>query len=79
MATVFGNEFKTSTFSNEVNGMKLTGDLRVDSNDKIESLSGTFTNGNGFLRMNVATARLLIEDGMQRLFEGITAWMKKIE
>ncbi|MCI7106948.1 MAG: pyridoxal phosphate-dependent aminotransferase [Agathobacter sp.] len=37
------------------------------------------TNGNGFLRMNVATARLLIEDGMQRLFEGITAWMKKIE
>lgn len=49
MATVFGNEFKTSTFSNEVNGMKLTGDLRVDSNNKIESISGTFTKGDEFV------------------------------
>ena len=49
MATVFGNEFRTSTFSNEVNGMKLTGDLRVDSNNKIESISGTFTKGDEFV------------------------------
>lgn len=35
------------------------------------------TNGNGFLRMNVATSRLLVEDGTQRLLEGIAAWLEK--
>lgn len=49
MATVFGNEFKTSTFSNEVNDMKVAGDLKVDSNDKIESINGTFTKGDLFV------------------------------
>lgn len=49
MATIFGNEFRTSTFSNEVNDMKVAGDLRVDSNNRIESLNGTFTKGEEFV------------------------------
>ena len=49
MATIFGNEVKTSTFVNEVNDMRLSGDLRVNSEDKIESINGSFMKGDVFV------------------------------
>ena len=33
--------------------------------------------GEGFLRVNVATSKLVVEDGMQRLYESVDAWMKE--
>lgn len=35
------------------------------------------SNGEGFLRLNVATSRALVEDGMQRLCESTAAWCEK--
>ena len=35
-------------------------------------------NGEGFLRLNIATSKLIVEDGMQRLLEGVTAWKNDI-
>ena len=33
--------------------------------------------GEGFLRVNVATSKLVVEDGMQRLYESVDAWLKE--
>ena len=30
-----------------------------------------------FLRVNVATSKLVVEDGMQRLHESVDAWLKE--
>ena len=30
-----------------------------------------------FLRVNVATSKLVVEDGMQRLYESVDAWLKE--
>lgn len=49
MATTFGNEIKTSTFVNEIDDMRLSGDLRVNSEDKIESINGSFSKGDVFV------------------------------
>ena len=64
---------------------KLTEDSRKFT-DFIREKTGLFVmrgsvygkNGEGFLRLNIATSKLIVEDGMQRLLEGVTAWKNDI-
>ena len=64
---------------------KLTEDSRKFT-DFIREKTGLFVmrgsvygkNGEGFLRLNIATSKLIVEDGMQRLLEGVTAWKSDI-
>ena len=64
---------------------KLTEDSRKFT-DFIREKTGLFVmrgsvygkNGEGFLRLNIATSKLSMEDGMQRLLEGVTAWKNDI-
>ena len=64
---------------------KLTEDSRKFT-DFIREKTGLFAmrgrvygkNGEGFLRLNIATSKLIVEDGMQRLLEGVTAWKNDI-
>lgn len=64
---------------------KLTEDSRKFT-DFIREKTGLFVmrgsvygkNGEGFLRLNIAASKLIVEDGMQRLLEGVTAWKNDI-
>lgn len=48
--------------------------LREESGLYLASGRSYGTNGDGFMRLNVATRRALVAEGMERLAKGVTAW-----
>lgn len=51
--------------------------LREDSGLYLASGRSYGANGNGFLRLNAATTRQLVSDGMERLARSVQAWMRR--
>ena len=54
------------------------GSIRKESGLYLASGREYGTNGDGFLRLNVATTRANVEDGMERLKQSMKAWEQKL-
>ena len=57
---------------------KLYAFIRKESGLYLASGREYGTNGDGFLRLNVATTRKNVEDGMERLKQSMKAWEQKL-
>jgi hypothetical protein len=42
MTTVFDNEYRCASFTNTVNGVRISGDLKINKENQLEYFNGTF-------------------------------------